>query len=92
MPNEEENWGKELVIPRARGAKRALDGCREGNWGAKGEGVAVGTSHWLSQGGSVGSAVILCLNTVEVRHTAPSIDSMHFSSVFVSSLFNLLAV
>ncbi len=39
---------------------------------------------------SVRSAVILCLNTVEVRHTAPSVDWMHLSPVFVSSTSRLI--
>ncbi len=41
---------------------------------------------------AVRNAVILCLHAVEVRHTAPSVNSMHLSSVLVSSLFNVLAV
>ncbi len=33
----------------------------------------------------VRNAAILCLHAVEVRHTAPSVDSIHLSSVLVSS-------
>ncbi len=41
---------------------------------------------------SVRNAAILCLHAVEVRNTAPSVDSIHLGSVLVSSLFNVLAV
>ncbi len=40
---------------------------------------------------AVRDAAILCLHAVEVRHTAPPVDSIHLSSVLVSSLFNVWA-
>ncbi len=40
----------------------------------------------------VRNAVILCLHAVEVRHTAPSVDSMHLSSFLVSSTPRLIFI